>query len=132
MTTMDQIRNSVNPLPVNPAQPAPGGRIPPGQVQAGKPFQDVLNEQLRRSELKFSAHAVERMRNRNIQLNARDVDRLKSAVDQVAAKGGNDSVLFMDNRAFLVNVKNRTVITALSNESMKENVFTNIDSALVL
>ena len=100
---------------------------------SGPSFQDVLKTQLQEpGDLKFSIHAVERMQARNIRLSTDDVQKLKAGVDQVAAKGGRESLVFMDRSAFLVSVTNRTVITAINQASLKENVFTNIDSAVVL
>jgi len=52
------------------------------------------------------------------------------AVDKADAKGVKDTLIVMDRIAFVVNVKNRTVITALNSSEMKENVFTNIDGAV--
>jgi flagellar operon protein len=53
-------------------------------------------------------------------------------VDKAATKGSRESLLLMENMALVVSVKNRTVITAVDNDKLKENVFTNIDSAVVL
>ena len=61
-----------------------------------------------------------------------DVERLKSAVNEVAEKGGRESLIMMNNSAFVVSVQNRTVITALDQASLKNNVFTNIDSAVIV
>ena len=57
---------------------------------------------------------------------------MTDAVNKAAAKGARQSLLVMDNQAFIVSVTNRTVITALDGSSMKENVFTNIDSAVIV
>jgi len=81
--------------------------------------------------LKFSAHAEQRMRDRNIRLSDVELARLRDAVDRARAKGARESLVMMDNAAFVVSVRNQTVITAVDLESMKQNVFTNIDSAVI-
>lgn len=98
-----------------------------------RPFDAVLQTTVDRGgALKFSAHAKERLGLRNINLSADDVNRMTDAVNKAAAKGARQSLLVMDNQAFIVSVTNRTVITALDGGSMKENVFTNIDSAVIV
>lgn len=92
-------------------------------------FDRVLRERL--SGLKFSAHAEDRLQKRNIVLQPRELERLKDGVDRAAAKGCCDSLVLVDDKAFVVSVKNRTVITAVDGRNVKEGVFTNIDSAVV-
>jgi len=96
-------------------------------------FNQVLEQQLGSStELKFSAHAQERLQSRNINLSTEDLVRLKQGVAQAAAKGSKESLVLKDDVAFVVSVKNQTVITAVDAASMKGNVFTNIDSAVIV
>jgi len=96
-------------------------------------FNQMLEQQLGSStELKFSAHAQERLQSRNISLSSEDLVRLKQGVAQAAAKGSKESLLLKDDVAFVVSVKNQTVITAVDAASMKGNVFTNIDSAVIV
>jgi flagellar operon protein len=96
-------------------------------------FNQVLEQQLGSAgELKFSAHAQERLQSRNITLSTEDLVRLKQGVAQAAAKGSKESLLLKDNVAFVVSVKNQTVITAVDAASMRGNVFTNIDSAVIV
>jgi flagellar operon protein len=98
-----------------------------------QPFDAFLQSTVDRGQgLKFSAHAKERLSLRNINLSADDLSRMNDAVNKAAAKGARQSLLVMENQAFIVSVPNRTVITALDNNSMKENVFTNIDSAVIV
>ena len=116
---------------VGPVQPGSRPRIPEGQAPAS--FKHILDDQLNRSEdLKFSVHAQERIRQRNILLGSQDVQRLRHGVDRIAEKGGRESLVLMDDSAFLVSVKNRTVITAIGRDHLKDNVFTNIDSTVVV
>jgi len=102
-------------------------------AEAVQPFDAVLQTSVDRGQaLKFSAHAKERLALRNINLSEEDTARITDAVNKAAAKGARQSLLVMDQMAFIVSVTNRTVITALDGGSMKENVFTNIDSAVIV
>jgi flagellar operon protein len=81
--------------------------------------------------VRFSKHALERAQRRGIPLDATTLGRLKSGVGRIAAKGARDSLVLVDGTAFVVSVANRTVITAVGQEQMREHVFTNIDSAVI-
>jgi flagellar operon protein len=96
----------------------------------GSSFNQILDQQL--SGLKFSQHAMQRLQTRNIQLNNGDLAKISGAVDKAAQKGSKDSLILMNNLALVVSVKNRTVITAMDGSNMKDNVFTNIDSAVIV
>jgi len=105
--------------------------------QRGQPaeaqFAQWFNRELTSaSGVKFSAHATQRLRERNITLTSSDHTRLSKAVDQAEAKGARESLILMDSLALVVNVPNRTVITALPQEQEQNAVFTNIDSAVVV
>ena len=82
--------------------------------------------------LKFSAHAMQRLQSRNISLTSDDVTRMNAMADKAAAKGAKNSLFIVRDVAMVVSIKNRTVITAVDSDSMKENVFTNIDSAAII
>lgn len=82
--------------------------------------------------VKFSNHAVERMMARGIKFNQEDMTRLNSAVEKAAAKGSKDSLVLMNESALIVSVKNKTVVTVMDKNALKENVFTNIDSTIVM
>jgi flagellar operon protein len=118
---------------IAPARP-PGTpvQIPP----AGAPqFRDVLHGTTAAPSgpaLKFSAHAMQRLESRNIKLTPDDVARMNVMADKAAAKGAKQSLFLMNDVAMVVSIKNRTVITAVDHDSMKENVFTNIDSAAII
>lgn len=102
-------------------------------AEAVQPFDAILQTTVDKGNtLKFSAHAKERLALRNINLSEGDLNRMNDAVNKAASKGARQSLLVMDNQAFIVSVTNRTVITALDGGSMKENVFTNIDSAVIV
>jgi flagellar operon protein len=99
-------------------------------AQSGKSeFQRILSEKTGRVE--FSAHAEKRLAQRGIELTQDDMDRLTQAVDRAKTKGAKESLVLLNGLAFVVSVSNRTVITAIDMESMKENVVTNIDSAVI-
>ena len=114
--------------------PRPVGRpvqIPPTSPQS---FRSVLEAQRTPAAqpLKFSAHAMQRLQSRNIQLTNDDIARMNVMADKAAEKGAKQSLFMLRDVAMVVSIKNRTVITAVDQDSMKENVFTNIDSAAVI
>ncbi len=82
--------------------------------------------------VKFSNHAVERMRSRGISFKPEDMSRLNEAVGRAASKGSKDSLILMNDSALIVSVKNKTVVTVMDKAALKENVFTNIDSTIVM
>ena len=116
--------------PVGPAPSAPAPRAPNGGGQAVS-FSQVLGEVLREQEtLRFSAHARRRLEDRRIELTDEAHRRLVGAVERAKAKGAREAVVMLDRLAFVVSIKNRTVITVVDESQLKENVFTNIDSVV--
>ncbi|MBP7461652.1 MAG: flagellar protein [Candidatus Delongbacteria bacterium] len=100
---------------------------------SGLDFQQILQEEVGKTAgLKFSAHAQSRLLSRNIALTQYDMDRLESAVNKAQEKGAKESLVLMQDLAFIVSVPNRTVITVTNREQAKENVFTNIDSTIII
>jgi flagellar operon protein len=81
--------------------------------------------------VKFSGHALERLKERGIYLDETELKKLEGAVSIVAAKGGNESLIMVGDAALVVSVKNRTVITAFDRNNLDGNVFTRIDSAAI-
>jgi flagellar operon protein len=81
--------------------------------------------------VEFSRHALQRLERRGIEIGEQTLARLEDGVDRAAGKGSRESVVFVDGTAFVVSVSNRTVITAVDPEHMREHVFTNIDSAVI-
>ena len=98
----------------------------------GPSFASVLDAKLPSQGVKFSQHAQERLKARNISLTAGDLANLEGAVNSVAQKGGKESLVMMGDAALVVSIKNRTVVTAMDKSQMKGNVFTNIDSAVII
>lgn len=92
-----------------------------------KQKQDVSDS----SELKFSKHAAMRLEDRNINLSQEQNRRLQDGVAKASEKGIKESLVMLDSLAFIVNVPNKTVVTAMDQNESKESVFTNIDGAVI-
>lgn len=119
------------PQPTRPIAPSkPTTQTQKSAAKAG--FQSILDAALAERPLHFSKHATERIEQRQIALSTQDVERLAKAVTSAANKGSRDSLILMNKTAFVINVPNRTVVTAVDEEHMLDKVFTNIDSAVVL
>jgi flagellar operon protein len=111
---------------------APAGRVPRAS-RGGGAFGDVLATKLAPSgePLKFSGHALDRIAKRGIGLDQQSLARLEQGVARAAGKGSRDSLVLLDGTAFVVSVRNRTVVTAVDGAHMRDQVFTNIDSAVI-
>ncbi len=102
--------------------------IPKGQQS----FAQVLaNKKTEEAVPKFSKHATNRLSERNIELSDKVIGRLSAGMQAAGQKGINESLVMVDQLAFIVNVKNQTVITALDGKEADQNVFTNIDGAVI-
>ncbi|MDF2542264.1 MAG: hypothetical protein K0S47_1982 [Herbinix sp.] len=104
-----------------------------GKQSSGISFDDVLKQKQAVSEageLKFSKHANERLASRNIDLTDDQYKRLEIGARKAGEKGINESLVMVDDLAFIVNVKNNTVITAVRDG--EDKVFTNIDGAVII
>jgi flagellar operon protein len=93
----------------------------------GPDFGSILQDQL-----KVSGHAQTRLQSRNIELGKAEWERVMNGVNKAAEKGAKESLVMVDDVALVVSIKNRTVITAVDKANLKDNVFTNIDSAVVV
>jgi len=104
------------------------------EMQTGS-FADILakkqDSSSEVSDLKFSKHAAGRLSERNIELSDSQINRLSAGMQAAGRKGINESLVMVDQLAFIVNVKNQTVITALDGNDSEQNVFTNIDGAVI-
>lgn len=102
----------------------------------GMSFQDILSSKTEGTkeagEVKFSKHAASRLVDRNIELTKEQVERLNQGTAKAGAKGINESLVIVDSLAFIVNIPNHTVITAMDQTETNENVFTNIDGAVII
>jgi len=124
-------------------RPLPGSHESPSKAPAAapniqtKPLPGVpegLSRDLSqvKEPLKFSAHATQRLKDRNISIDQEMMGKLSRAIDQAEAKGLEDALVLSDKAAFIVSVKNKTVVTALERGAVNGNVFTNIDGAVVV
>ena len=101
------------------------------KTAAGMSFQEILNQKTG-AEVKFSKHASNRLADRNISLSGEQMQRLNEGTRKAQAKGIQESLVLVDEIAFIVNVPNNTVITAMDQEETNANVFTNIDGAVIM
>lgn len=112
-----------------------------GSVQASSPsltsnknvasevaFSDLLKVA---NQLTFSTHAQKRLDKRDIQLGENDMERLNAAVNKAESKGAKESLILMDQLAFIVNVPDRKVVTTINMNQRSEGVFTQIDSVVI-
>jgi flagellar operon protein len=131
-------------LPINQLYP---NTIRPGQLRPttqstqtksngqsiGAPLQSTASfRELLQQKILFSQHAETRLKQRGITLQADQIEKINAAIDKAAAKGAKDSLVLMNDLAFIINVKSRTVITAMDNRSLQDHVFTQIDSAVII
>jgi len=119
--------NRVAPVEINPVKEAYKRNI------QGASFETLLREQLETNNpLRFSKHAEERIDQRGIEISDSLLDSLKGAVEKARAKGAKDVVIIDSKGAFIVNIPNNIVVTTISESELRENIFTNIDSAVII
>lgn len=103
------------------------------KISSGESFESILNKvQTNGGKIKFSKHAQDRIESRNINFSDQDVKNIENAVDRARDKGVQTALILMDKVALITNIKNNLVITTVSKEQLKENVFTNIDGAVII
>lgn len=103
------------------------------QAYSGDSFDKILQKQLESAgKLSFTKHAQLRMSERNINLTEKHLERLDEAVKKAGQKGVKDTLVLMDQMAFIVSVINKTVVTAINGDDIEGNVFTHIDGAVVV
>lgn len=117
--SIEQIRNQFVPNQVSPSESK--------DAKTTKNFADILTNTA--GQVKFSKHASQRLETRKIDLSEEQRARLQDAAGQAREKGMKESLVMVDNLAFIVNVKNNTVITAV--KDTERAVFTNIDGAII-
>ncbi len=104
-----------------------------GRASNGIDFKNILQDAISQEKsVKFSKHAQERLSQRSISLSNTEIDKINTAVEKARAKGVKDSLILMGNLAFIVNIPSKTVVTAVDGENIRDNVFTNIDGAVLL
>lgn len=119
----------IHPQPIQPT--ALKNNTATGGVKSGISFEQVLGDQIERGGVRFSKHATQRMQSRGIEMSENALDRLNHAVRMADEKGSRDSLVLLDSAALVVSIKDNTVVTVADKEQLKNNVFTNIDSAII-
>jgi flagellar operon protein len=103
--------------------------------QSGPSFKEILGQavtETQQKQLTLSKHAQIRAEQRSIELTQDDMERIGQAVDKAQEKGITDTLVFMNNTAFIVNVPNKVVVTIVDGQETQENVFTNINGAVII
>ena len=106
--------------------------VPPQNPRVRENFAEVLEKQQRGMDVKLSAHAQERLRQQNITISPQDISRISDATRKAEQKGSRESLILLKELALVVNIKNKTVITAVDRARQKDKIFTNIDSTVIL
>jgi flagellar operon protein len=127
----------IKPINSQPQVNGPQQKVPSSQRTNGQ-FADLFRNGLEQAKqeslpsVAFSKHAMTRAEERGIQIDETLLTQLSDSVEKAQAKGAKNILAFDSTRAFIVNVPHGRVITAMSQEEMKENIFTNIDGAVIL
>ncbi|WIV13947.1 TIGR02530 family flagellar biosynthesis protein [Proteiniborus sp. MB09-C3] len=95
-------------------------------------FDELLKIEEQKQSIKFSKHAVERMQVRDISLDNMEMTRIEEAIDKASKKGVKEALILMDDKAFIASIKNKTIVTSVNKEQLKNNIFTNIDGAIII
>jgi flagellar operon protein len=96
-------------------------------------FEEILNSQINKNaNFTISNHAAKRLEDRNIRFTEEDMNNINIGINMASEKGAKDSLIFYKNVALVASIKNRTIITAVDKDESKGNVFTNIDSVVLL
>ncbi|MDR2908264.1 MAG: flagellar protein [Oscillospiraceae bacterium] len=127
-------------IPITTGRPGPRATLPGVSIQGpgtdpktGKTFRELLEVSVPRAqELTFSKHALQRVEQRGISLSQKDLQRLNDAAGMAGEKGITDSLVYMNDTAFIVNVPNRVVVTVVDFSDSDQSVFTNINGAVIL
>ncbi len=104
------------------------------KTNSGEDFQSVLQKELQKSTqgLNFSKHALQRMSERQIEIEPQMLEQMTNAVEHAEEKGIKDALILGSQAAFIVNVPSKTIITTMNNQEMKNNIITNIDGTVLL
>lgn len=96
-------------------------------------FEMLLDSKLsKETSVKFSKHAQERISTRKIELNKDELIKIEKAMEQADDKGVKEALILIGDKAFIANIKSRTIITTATPNQLKDNIFTNIDGAVIL
>ncbi|HSV32226.1 MAG TPA: TIGR02530 family flagellar biosynthesis protein [Atribacteraceae bacterium] len=121
---LSRFRPAIPTIP--PVQPL--RRLGEGPLTQREEFRNILEQE----EIVFSSHARKRLEQRGISMNPAILEGLHQGMRCLEEKGGRDALLMMQDLAFVVNVPRRTVVTCIDSESRRGNVFTNIDSVVIV
>ncbi len=96
-------------------------------------FGQLFQQQIQKNQqLTFSKHALQRMDSRQIHVSPQLISQINNAVEKAKSKGIKDALILNGQTAFIVNVPSSTVVTTMSGQEMTDNIFTNIDGAVIL
>lgn len=96
-------------------------------------FKEMFSKELAGSrDVAFSKHAHERLFSRGIKLSEEGLNRIADAIDKAQTKGSKETLILTEEAAFIVSVRNRTVITAFDRDNLRQGIVTSIDSAVIL
>lgn len=114
-----------------------GNSVSPGEIakeQGEESFAEALKQKIEEKQgVEFSKHAMQRISERNIDITENGtLDRLNKGVEIAADKGSQDALILVGDNAFVVSVRNNKVITTIAQEELKGNIFTNIDSTVII
>lgn len=121
-------------FPYDPIEKTQNQKTRPSKAGKEQPsFKEILNNSIQeKNAIKISNHAQQRLQQRNIVLNEKDMGILKDAMEKAEMKGARESVMFYKEIALVTSISNRTIITAVDSKGNEENIFTNIDSAVIV
>lgn len=137
MQTRESIQNNYFPHVTNSYHTAGTDALRSQDSGKAVNFQEILGRKAEEtkaveSALKFSKHAAGRLEERNIELSETQLERLQEGTVKAGEKGINESLVLMDQFAFIVNIPHNTVITAMDQTEADQNIFTNIDGAVIV
>ncbi|WP_058485158.1 TIGR02530 family flagellar biosynthesis protein [Defluviitalea phaphyphila] len=120
-------------MKINNVSPINAFNLNANKVNTNSQFEEILKNKISFNEqIKFSKHATMRLNSRNIQFTDEQIKRLNKGITKAQEKGIKDSLILVDQVALIVNIKSKTVITAMDSNKTEENVFTNIDGAVII
>ena len=117
-------------LPLNQTATVKSSQAVAKKNNNGASFQALLQQAAK--QVNFSQHAINRMQSRGISLNEQELAKLDDTVEKLSKKGARESLIYLNDIALVVSIKNRTVITAMEGANGNDNIITNIDSAAII
>lgn len=119
----------INPM-IHKVNQHPATSSRPTKETSQSAFHSIFQEQL--SGITISKHAKQRIEHREIEIDGTTMNRLNDAMDKLSKKGSKDSLILLNQVAYIVNPQQKVIITCMDKESMQENIFSGIDSAIIL